>query len=539
MARRIAPQQVEDMVIAAKTPNKIQSITNVLGINVAGYLRDESGWGAAGRGYIRALRGLGIPLALNDLSSMSTNRSLDRTLRQFDQDHPYDMNLICIDASQHFGLLSRVQPQYFRDRYNIGAWAWELPHFPENWFNRFAYYDEIWTTTSFVANALAPIAPIPVVCIPPVLTQSGQSLGERGRKRLGIRSDEFVYLFVFDFHSHLARKNPLGIIDAFQLAFAPSDTVRLVIKCVNAGADPDGWTALNARANTQSISIYDGYWAGKDMQDLMAMCDVYVSLHRSEGTGLTITDAMALGKPVIATGWSGNMDFMNVTNSYPIRHDLVEIQETVGPYRAGEMWAEPSVQHAAELMRHVFEERDEAKARGKRAKQDIEDKFSETHIAGLIQERLIAIAQRRRLKEFRQEAWDAFFAYQRSICAIRQIVMKALPPKATVMVVSKGDDELLRLDGRTGWHFPQNENGVYVGHHPSDSAAAIEHLEALRKKGGDYLLFPSTAFWWLDHYQEFKSHLDEQYPRTWDDEECVIYSLHPSGVPYNKRFRPK
>ncbi len=522
-------RQVKDVLFpSSKALCEIESSRNVRGINIAGYLRDESGWGAAGRGYIRALRALDIPIALNDLSAMSSNRSEDHTLGQFDRDNPHDVNLICVDASQHFAFLSRVQPQYFRDRYNIGAWAWELPHFPENWFDRFAYYDEIWTTTSFVANALAPIAPIPVVRIPPVLTQSIQGSGERARKRLGIRSDEYVYLFLFDFHSHIERKNPLGLIDAFQLAFAPSDSVRIVIKCVNADADPAGWTALNARAVGHPISIYDGYWNGEELRDFMAMCDAYVSLHRSEGTGLTITDAMALGKPVIATGWSGNMDFMNVANSYPLRYELVKIKETVGPYRAGETWAEPSVEHAAQLMRHVFEKRDDARSRGKRAQQDIESKFSEAQIAHLIQERLSAIAQRRRLTEFRQETWDAFFNYQQSICRIREIVRKVLPPKATAVVVSKGDDELLRLDGRKAWHFPQNKNGVYAGYHPSDSATAIEHLEALRIRGGGYLVFPNTAFWWLDYYQGFLRHLNERYTRIWNDEQCIIYNLHIS-----------
>jgi hypothetical protein len=147
-------------------------------------------------------------------------------------------------------------------------------------------------------------------------------------------------------------------------------------------------------------------------------------------------------------------------------------------------------------------------------------------IAQLIDERLSAIAQRRRLPEFRQETWNAFFNYQQSIRRIREIVNEALPAKATVIVVSKGDDELLRLDGRKAWHFPQNEKGVYAGYHLSDSATAIEHLEALRTKGGEYLVFPNTAFWWLDYYQDFHRHLNERYKRIWHDEQCIMYDLH-------------
>ncbi len=101
----------------------------------------------------------------------------------------------------------------------------------------------------------------------------------------------------------------------------------------------------------------------------------------------------------------------------------------------------------------------------------------------------------------------------------------ALPPEATVIVVSKGDDELLKLDSKRAWHFPQNEEGVYAGYHPAGSAEAVAHLEELRAKGGEYLLFPGTAFWWLEQYGEFAGHLDGRYRRVWDDELCIIYQL--------------
>jgi hypothetical protein len=137
------------------------------GVNVTGYLRDESGWGAAARGYVRALQFLKTPVAINDLSDLSSNRSTDRPLMEFDTEHSYDVNLLCVDAAQHFAIMSHLGANLFEERYNIGAWAWELPRFPEKWYDRFAYYDEVWVATSFIANALAPISPVPVVRIPP------------------------------------------------------------------------------------------------------------------------------------------------------------------------------------------------------------------------------------------------------------------------------------------------------------------------------------------------------------------------------------
>src|ERR687893_3110227 len=100
--------------------------------------------------------------------------------------------------------------------------------------------------------------------------------------------------------------------------------------------------------------------------------------------------------------------------------------------------------------------------------------------------------------------------YEELVSRIREVVYRALPINATVITVSKGDDELLKLDGRRGWHFPQARDGVYAGYHPPDSATAITHLEVLRSKGGDFLLFPSTAFWWLEHYKEFRQYLENR-----------------------------
>ena len=115
--------------------------------------------------------------------------------------------------------------------------------------------------------------------------------------------------------------------------------------------------------------------------------------------------------------------------------------------------------------------------------------------------------------------------YQQLIRRIRETVRSALPPDSTVLVVSKGDDELLQLDGQRGWHFPQTEDGAYAGYYPANSAEAIAHLEKLRSKGGEFLLLPSTALWWLEHYGEFKQHLGACYQRIWGDEICVMYQL--------------
>jgi len=501
-----------------------------LAVSVSGYFRDESGWGAAARGYVRALRRAGVPTRLADFSALTSNRSGDRTLAGGDALADWDVNLMCIDAGQHFAVLSHGDHDVFDHRYNIGAWAWELQRFPARWYDRFAYYDEIWVGSSFIASAIAPIAPIPVIRVPPVLAPTMAVPATADRVGWRRRPGEFLFLFMFDVHSHLARKNPLAIVEAFRHAFRPAEPVRLILKCVNAESDPAGFRTLVDRAAGAAIDIHSGYIPAEDVRGLMWSCDAYVSLHRSEGIGLTIADAMGLGKPVIATGWSGNTDFMDVSNAFPVGYQLVTLEENVGPYHAGEVWAEPSIQHASEQMRFVVDHADEARARGIAARATIQRDYSEERIAALIAQRLAIIGERHRFDEFKRDVKGLVAAYRDLVRDIRDVVGRVVPAGGDVMVVSKGDGNLLQFDGRTGSHFPETEAGVYAGYHPRDSADAIAALDAAIERGHQYLLFPGTSLWWLDHYDRFRSYLDARYPRLWADRQCVLYDVRQPGA---------
>jgi glycosyltransferase involved in cell wall biosynthesis len=496
----------------------------VRGVRLSGYLSDESGWGAAGRGYVRALEELGCPFALHDVSALTGNRAGDRSLAERTMAIDTDVNLVCVDAGQHFALLSEVGESFFAGHFNIGAWAWELPHFPDAWYNRFAYYDEIWVGTSFIASALAPVAPVPVIRVPPVIAPAAGSR-DRGRQRRGVPPGDFVFLFVFDVHSHLPRKNPAAAIAAFRRAFPRGTGVRLVLKSVNATADPEGCAELRELAAGAPIDFHDGYWDADEVRDLFAACDAYVSLHRSEGTGLTIAEAMAAGKPVIATDWSGNTDFADASNSYPVAYELTTVARNVGPYRAGEIWAEPDVTHAAALMRAVVADPGVAAERGAAARRRIQRDYGARAIADLVRARLDVIGSRELLGTFRREVSAFVDGYQGLIGDIRAGAARLIPPHAVVAVVSRGDEALLDLDGRTAWHFPEARPGVYSGYHPADSDAAVAALEAARDRGAQFLLLPGTAYWWLQHYGGFADHLDARYSCAWRDASCAIYDL--------------
>jgi hypothetical protein len=280
-----------------------------------------------------------------------------------------------------------------------------------------------------------------------------------------------------------------------------------------------------------NIRIIDALFSRKEMTSLMKTADCYVSLHRSEGFGLTMAEAMSFEKPVIATGFSGNMEFMNSANSHLVKFKLTEIDRDYGPYRGG-FWAEPDLDHAAELMRRVFKDRAAARDLGRNARLDILKTLSEARTGTRMHDRLLTLVELGRIAapnlpsraEVHPEK-GMNGSYRHLVDRIREIVESAVPRDSCVLVVSKGDDDLTEFNARNALHFPQSPDGRYAGHHPADSNGAIQQLEALRGQGGQFLLFPQTSFWWLDYYKELQSHLRTKYRKVWDDSDCIIYRL--------------
>jgi hypothetical protein len=344
---------------------------------------------------------------------------------------------------------------------------------------------------------------------------------------LEVAPDEQLFFFMFDFHSYFERKNPLAVVEAFKQAFAPTENARLVVKCLNSHTDERALRRMQDAARGHRVQILTEYVSRDKVTQFLAACDVYVSLHRSEGIGLTMGEAMALGKPVIATAWSGNVDFMDISNSFPVSFDLVAIEQDVGPYRAGQMWAHPSVEHAAAIMRQIFDTPEIGHARGDAGRQHVRRHFSPERVAGVIAERLSIIEERRRVvpPRTRLTAPTSRWSNRDLVGELREVLITRVPPDATVAVVSRGDPELVRIDGRVGWHFPRTEDGTYAGYYPADSATAIAHLEGLRAKGAEYLLVPATSEWWLEYYIDFRAHLDRHHQLVVASDVGTLYRL--------------
>jgi len=360
------------------------------GVNVAGYLTGEFGVGERARAYVKALQAVGIEYVLNNIVS-PWHRNLDRSYREFSENNPYRVNLINVNADQVHEFYRQKGWKYFQGRYNIGTWAWELSSFPEEWLSSFRYLQEIWVESTFCQEAIAKVSPIPVVKItrPIYLEERGI---QRNRSQFGLKESSFVFLFIFDFLSVFERKNPLGLVEAFKKAFSNREDVVLVLKCMNSKYYPQELARLKQAIEGLNIRLIDTHLNREEINALLALSDCYVSLHRSEGFGLTIAEAMYLGKPVIATGYSGNMEFMNVNNSFPVKYRLIELEKDYGPYKKGNIWADPDVEHAAELMRLVYEKQGLAAEKGQRASIDIRTYMNPAIAGREILARLLRVA---------------------------------------------------------------------------------------------------------------------------------------------------
>jgi glycosyltransferase involved in cell wall biosynthesis len=354
------------------------------GVNLIGYLSAELGVGEVARKILAGLERANI-----GFSTVTWGRTQSRQGHQFaerrPQQAPYDTNVICVNADQLPILRAEIGDAVFSGRRTIGVWLWELSTFPAAFYDAFELVDEIWVASRFEQQAIAAETSKPVEVIPLPLEVPPAPFS---RRTLGL-PDGFLFLFSFDFFSVFERKNPLAVIDAFTRAFADGEGPTLVVKSINGEHDRPALERLQrAAAGRRDVRVVDGYLSPEQKNGLMAGCDCYVSLHRSEGLGLTMAEAIAYGKPVIATGYSGNLEFMTPENSHLVPYELVPIPRGCEPYPAGGVWAEPDRAAAADLLRSVYSDQASARDLGRRAREDVLDRFSLDRCAAFLSERL-------------------------------------------------------------------------------------------------------------------------------------------------------
>jgi len=359
------------------------------GVNVVGYLAAESGIGESARAMLRIVKAAGIPVAPINFRVGNLSRMHESLPGVAATEHLHAVNLFHINADQMPIAHQSLGSSLFEGRYNIGFWAWELSEFPDEWLPSFDLVDEVWVPSSFCQRAIAAKSPVPVLCVPHSVDAPSPA---PDRARFSIAPDDVAFFAMCDVLSVPERKNPLGVAEAFRAAFPASESVRLFLKIGNLEFQPDLKARLAELARSDKrITLVEGYLARQDLWTLMASVDCYVSLHRAEGFGLGMAEAMACGKAVIATPWSGNVDFTRSENALLVDYTLVPLARDLGPYKKGQVWADPDLASAASAMRQVAQSRELRERLGARGLRTVAAELSPSALAPLVETRLRAV----------------------------------------------------------------------------------------------------------------------------------------------------
>jgi glycosyltransferase involved in cell wall biosynthesis len=346
-------------------------------IAIAGLFSTMSGIGEGARLAYDALETAGMAPAAFDISGAFGQAELDAPARR--PIVPGSGGTLVVHHNAPFlpHALWALGRARVRGRRVIGYWAWEFPRIPDAWLPSLRYLHEIWVPSELTRIAVCAATDLPVHVVPHPLPPA--IVSPNMRARLGLPADALIVLTAFHMGSAFTRKNPLAAISAFRRAFGDAPDRLLAIKLIDHGASPIARAELErAIAGASNIRLINVMLPPADMAGLIAAVDIVLSLHRSEGFGLVPAEAMQLGQPVVATGWSGNMDFMNAGNSAPVSYDLVPVQDPYdGAFIAdGQLWAEANVDDAAHWLRRLAAEPELRERLGSAARADIARQLS-------------------------------------------------------------------------------------------------------------------------------------------------------------------
>lgn len=326
------------------------------GVNLVGHAQGQFGVGEDVRMAALALRSQGIPFSIFNVPTDTTiSMQGDQSLESlFDDRMPFDTTLFCTTGLEMASIAARYGNALFAGRKTIGYWPWELAEWSQELLHVYELVDELWASSRFAYEAFIKSSPKPVKMAPMVVDVSATD--GKGRQQFGLRRDTFYFVFSFDAVSSVYRKNPLAVIQAFQKAFPlGSETVGLVLKVIRAEAGAVIWQQVqDIVASDPRLHIVSETLSRGTLLDLYRACDCFVSLHRSEGFGRNIAEAMALGKPVIATGYSGNQDFTLSGTAGVVDYTLSSVANGEYPFASGQVWAEPDTEQAAQWMQLFF-----------------------------------------------------------------------------------------------------------------------------------------------------------------------------------------
>ena len=346
-------------------------------VTLIGHPFSPIGTGRAVRVTFAACRSVGIDARMRDVWQF-----LEPEGAQVDSIVPFltttysAMNIFHINGDEVAPVLERIGP--LPPGYNIIVPFWELPRYPAEWACQLQRFDEVWAGSHYVRRSIAAAIDRPVIHMPLATEIALDTF--RGRRWFGIPENSYAFLFFFDGRSYIARKNPQAVVDCFRrlLTSRPWARTCLVIKVHRVdAASADVREFLAGLADLRErVVVLEATMPEVEVHNLIRCCDAFVSLHRSEGFGHGLAEAMYLGLPVIGTGYSGNMDFMTPENSIPIGYRLIPVASGSYPHAEDQHWADPDLDEAVTQMIRLLDDPASGRALGRRASRCIRTAFS-------------------------------------------------------------------------------------------------------------------------------------------------------------------
>ena len=358
------------------------------GLNLIGPFDSSTGLGQSFRLLEKAVSALDVPYVIINYENNTQNRIKDLQHTDKVTDHlQYGVNIWHINPADFAEAYAAFGKKSFDRRYNIAFWLWELEDFPDEWVPYIRCFDEIWTPSEFISAGIRKKTEKKVFTIPYCVSADADP-DRYGRAYFHLPEDQFLFLMMYDVQSITERKNPEGVIRAFRKAFSPAQTdVGLVIKMNS--ADEDDMSMIRSMMNGyENVYLINENLEKIQVNSLIACADVFVSLHRAEGFGLVLAEAMLNRIPVIATDWSANTEFMNRDTACMVDFTLTELKKDIPPYKKGSRWADPDLEEAADYMKRLYAEDGYYQTMEEAGFRYVKEKLGMKHVKGLLEKRL-------------------------------------------------------------------------------------------------------------------------------------------------------
>ncbi|MCI9198928.1 MAG: glycosyltransferase family 4 protein [Lachnospiraceae bacterium] len=356
------------------------------GINLIGNIRAEMGLGQSCRLIANMILKCNCGLSIYNTDTNGNIKKGDASFDEYISDKlPYQVNIFHVNPLELGKVFIRI-PKAWEKKYNVAFWLWELEVFPKEWIIYCNLFDEIWTPSQFAADSIRKATNVPVKVIPYFVVASCEE--SITRKDFKLPGGKFLFLAMFDVNSTLGRKNPLGAVKAFKQAFsAKNQNVGLVIKVNN--ADEAKLAKLKKELEDyNNVYMITEVMEKKRTNRLIECVDVFVSLHRAEGFGLVMAEAMMLGTPVIATNWSANVEFMDTGSACMVDYRLIKNPKDEDLYKKGCVWAEPDCKQAAIYMKRLATDTEYYALMQENGKRSIKEKLGEANTIDVLRQEI-------------------------------------------------------------------------------------------------------------------------------------------------------